>query len=339
MRRWRFTLILAAGIAGLAATAIYWWTHGQYLVSTNNAYVHAEITTVSARLDGFIAEIHVHDNQTVQSGELLATIDASRYIEMQNEAAAKLRSTQALIDHLHARKMLQTSLVRQAEAEINVRAAELEGIEQTLMRLRSLRAQDHAAREALDQQEVLRKGAQAQWQKSQEQLSAEKYRLAVLKSERLELAARIEQHEAELELARLKVANTRIYAPVSGIVGRRNLRPGQYVKAATPLLSIVPSAVWVEANFKETQIRDFRVGMKAQIEADAFPGQVIEGSVHSLSPATGARFSLLPPENATGNFTKIVQRVPVRISLPADVAADMYLVPGLSVVVTIDTRH
>jgi membrane fusion protein (multidrug efflux system) len=336
-------LALIALFVGLAIICLgggwYWWSTGRFMVSTNNAYIHAEITTVSSRLSGHISKILVRDNQLVSTGDLLAEIDPREYRARESEAQARLSRSQALIDNLKARETLQASLIKQARAELNSQTAELEGIDQKLVRLRSLREQNYAAKDKLDELEISRKSALAQIAKAEAQLLAQQEQLQVLKSEGQELSGRINQDQAELELAQINLANTKITAPVDGTIGKRNLHLGQYVQAATPLVSIVPSEIWVEANFKETQLEHFREGMRVTVSPDAFPDLTIESTIHSLSPATGARFSLLPPENATGNFTKVVQRIPVRINLPSNLREDNYLVPGMSVVVKVDTRH
>jgi len=337
MRRLAFSLVSMAALLAVLVAAFYWWTEGRYMVRTNNAYVHAEITTVSARLSGHIARILVSDNQQVRTGDLLAELDSREYQAREQEAEARLRRSQALVENLQARKTLQMSLIKQAEAEINSHIAELEGIDQKLVRLRSLREKNYAALDQLDELEIDRKTAVAQSAKAEAQLAAEREQLLVLESERQELLGRIKQDEAELSLARINLEYTRVVSPIDGTIGRRNLRPGQYVQAATPLVSIVPSEIWVEANFKETQLEHFRPGMDVSIEPDAFPDMIIESSIHSLSPATGARFSLLPPENATGNFTKVVQRIPVRIALDPNQPLLARLLPGMSVVTHIHT--
>ena len=338
MRRFASSMLAATVLLAVIIGAASWWKTSRFLVKTNNAYIHSELTTVSSRLNGFISRILVSDNQRVVQGDLLAEIDKSEYEARRLLAVARLNSSQARIQNLQARKAFQLSLIEQAGAEVVSRSAELEGIVQSLDRLESLRAQDYAAEEKQDQQEIAKKAATAQLTKAKAHHEAQQKQLAVLESERQEMEARIRQDDAELVLAQIDLENTRIVAPVSGTVGKRNLRPGQFVKAATPLISIVPEEVWVEANFKETQIQYFRVGQRVTVEPDAFPGQNIESTIHSLAPATGARFSLLPPENATGNFTKIVQRVPVRINLPAGLPLVSRLVPGMSVVVTVDTQ-
>jgi membrane fusion protein (multidrug efflux system) len=340
MHRLTFAVLSLVAAIGILAGASHWWQTNRFLVSTNNAYVHAEITTVSSRLEGHISKVMVEDNQRVTAGELLAEIDRRKYEAVELRAQAALHQSRSQIASLQARKILQSSLIRQAEAEVSSRLAELEGVDQTLVRLRSLRAQDYAALDALDRQEIIRKEAVAQLAKARAQHTAARAQLSVLNSEDEQLAAQVLENEAELELARIDLDNTRIKSPISGIVGKRSLRLGQYVQASTPLVSIVPDQpVWVEANFKETQVEHFRAGQKVTLEIDAFPGHPLESSIHSLSPATGARFSLLPPENATGNFTKIVQRVPVRINLPPTHPLTGRLVPGMSVVVTVDTRE
>jgi membrane fusion protein (multidrug efflux system) len=331
-------LALLIAISAISA-ASYWWQIRRFQVTTNNAYVHGDITHVYSRLDGHIANTRVGDNQFVEAGELLAKLDEREFAAKLALAQARLERSMVHLNIIEARNTLQQSLIRKAEAEIVSRQADIEGIDQKLTRLRTLREHDYAAVDLLDEQEINQKSAAAELYKAEAQLAAEIDQLAVLESEKKAMDVRIKEDAASVSLAQIELENTAILAPVSGVVGKRGLRLGQYVQAGTPLLSIVPREdFWIEANFKETQVENIRTGQVALLKFDAFRGQEIEARVHSLAPATGARFSLLPPENATGNFTKVVQRVPVRITLPETHPLKQRLVPGMSVIVTVKTR-
>ena len=339
MKRFLYVIVILLIAASVISLAGYWWQIRRSQVTTNNAYVHADITNVYARLDGYIASSLVRDNQFVEVGELLAELDEREFVAKLALAKARLDRSQVRLGNIQARDTLQQSLIRKAEAEITSRQVDIEGIDQKLARLRRLREHDYAAVDLLDEQEISRRSAVAERLKAEAQLAAEREQLAVLESEKTALNARIKEDTASMSLTQIDLDNTSILAPVSGVVGKRGLRLGQYVQAGTPLLSIVAlEDFWIVANYKETQVRNIRSGQVAILQFDAFPGQQIEARVDSLAPATGARFSLLPPENATGNFTKVVQRVPVRITLPEAHPLKHRLVPGMSVIVTVKTR-
>jgi len=339
MNRFLYAILALLIAVSAISAAGYWWQIRRFQVTTNNAYVHGDITNVYSWLDGHIANSRVRDNQYVEAGELLAELDKREFAAKLVLAQARLDRSRIHLNNIQARNALQQSLIRKAEAEIASRQANIEGIDQKLARLRTLREHDYAAVDLLDEQKIKRKSAAAELLKAQAQLAAEREQLAVLEAEKKALNAQIKEDAASLSLAQIDLENTAILAPVSGVVGKRGLRLGQYVQAGTPLLSIVPlEDFWIEANFKETQVENIRSGQVAILKFDAFPGQQIEARVHSLAPATGARFSLLPPENATGNFTKVVQRLPVRITLPENHPIKHRLVPGMSVIVTVKTR-
>lgn len=340
--RRRVVVTLLAVTAVLAIIAImlyYWWSVGRHQITTNNAYFHSEITTVRAKLTGYIANSYLSDNQFVQAGEIIAQIDESEFVARVAQAEANLQRSQAQTKNLEARKSLQLSLIEQAEADVISQRINIERIDQTLAQLSALRERNYATVDELNYQKISHRKGLAQLKKYQAYLAAQQQKLVVLGSEDQALEAQINQDKASLRLAKIDLENTRIYAPISGIVGKRNLRLGQFAQEGTALASIVPQQdIWVEANFKETQVGNIRKGQPAILEVDAFPNHKIKARVDSLSPATGARFSLLPPENATGNFTKVVQRIPVKIALSQDIPFANRLVPGMSVSVTIDTR-
>jgi len=234
---------------------------------------------------------------------------------------------------------LQRAMIEEAQATLNSAEADLSRAQRDYTRYNALMSTDFASRQRFEQAEADSRKADAAVAKSRAGLAAAQNQLAVLRSQRHEEESRREQARATLQLARNDLDNTVIRAPVSGVAGNRAGQVGQYVKAGTQLLSLVPlSRVYVTANFKETQLTHMRPGQLAEVSVDAYPDLVIDGRIESFAPASGAQFSLLPPDNATGNFTKIVQRVPVRVALPADSPLTGRLRPGLSVTVTINTR-
>lgn len=329
---------LAMLTLGLGAGG-YWFSYGQYFESTDNAYLQGDITNISPKVSGYITESYVIDNQTVKAGQLLARIDDRDFIAALDKAQANLAVSQAAITNLTAQQQLQKSMIRQAESQIASARAEHERAQQQVTRTRSLLKRNYSSQDELDSAASHLKVTQAQLEQASASHQAAKDQLAVIASQITQAEAQISEANVQLEQAKLNLSYTSIYAPVDGIVGKRSLRVGLYVQPGMPLMSLVPTSdVWIEANFKETQLADIHQGQKVRVELDAFPGQSLEGIVDSFSPATGAKFALLPPENATGNFTKIVQRVPVKITIPDPAQLKGRLIPGLSVVATVDTR-
>ncbi|MGF1700250.1 HlyD family secretion protein [Photobacterium makurazakiensis] len=328
-------IMLSLGLAGGG----YWFGYGQYFESTDNAYLQGDITNISPKVAGYIIESYVEDNQQVKAGDLLAKIDDRDFIAADDQAKAKLAVSQAAIDNLKAQQQLQQTKIRQSKSQIASAQAEFERAQQQVTRTRSLLKRNYSSQDELDSMISHMKVTQAQLDEAIASQQAETDQLAVIASQITQAKASVTEAEAQLEQADLNVSYTNIYAPVDGIVGKRSLRVGLYIQPGMPLMSLVPTSdVWIEANFKETQLGGIHQGQKVDVELDAFPGQTLEGVVDSFSPATGAKFALLPPENATGNFTKIVQRVPVKITLTVPEAIEGRLIPGLSVVATVDTR-
>ncbi|WP_299018289.1 HlyD family secretion protein [uncultured Photobacterium sp.] len=323
---------------GLSAGG-YWFSYGQYFESTDNAYLQGDITNISSKVSGYITESFVIDNQAVQAGQLLATIDDRDFIAARDKAEAKLAVSKAAINNLNAQHNLQNTVIRQSESQIASAKAEYERAQQQVTRTRSLLERDYSSQDELDDAVSHQKVTKAQLDKATASYQAAKDQLAVITSQIVQAEASVSEAKVQLEQADLNLSYTKIYAPVDGIVGKRSLRVGLYVQPGMPLMSLVPTSnVWIEANFKETQLADIHQGQKVKVELDAFPDSPLEGVVDSFSPATGAKFALLPPENATGNFTKIVQRVPVKITISDPATLKGRLIPGLSVITTVDTR-
>jgi membrane fusion protein (multidrug efflux system) len=317
----------------------YWWTDWRFLESTDDAYIDSDVSIISPKIAGYIKEVRVRNNERVKAGQVLFVIDDSDYAARVAQARAAVASEEATIATYGDRIILQQAMIEQAKADVQSAAADLARAQSDYRRYQALVTSDFASRQRFEQAKADAAKAVATLAKSRAALTAQQDQLAVLRSERHEEEAKLTQAQANLDLARNDLGNTVIRAPIAGVAGNRAGQIGQYVQPGTQLLSLVPlPQVFVTANFKETQLTWMRPGEPAEIAVDAYPGQALKGRVESFAPGSGAEFSLLPPDNATGNFTKIVQRVPVRIALPAGGSLARLLRPGLSVTVTVDTR-
>jgi membrane fusion protein (multidrug efflux system) len=328
-------LLLLAGLYG----GWNWWRVWRYQQSTDDAYIQSDITLISPKIEGYIKDVRVQDNQQVKAGDVLFMIDDSDYAAKVAQATATVHTTEATVETFDSRQDFQQAMINQAAAEIDSAQAELDRANLDQQRYVSLVTSEVVTKQRYETAVADATKAAANLLKVKAALEAEKQQLAVLLAQKHEEEARRAQARATLRLAQNDLDNTVIRAPVSGIIGNRAGQTGQYVKPGTQLASLVPlPQVYVTANFKETQLTLMRPGQPAEVSVDAYPDQTIIGRVDSFAPGSGAEFSLLPPDNATGNFTKIVQRVPVRIALPADGPLAALLRPGLSVTVTVDTR-
>lgn len=331
--------VAVAALAGGGFGGWHWWTEGRFIESTDNAYVHGDITVVSPKVSAYVREVRAAENQQVQAGDVLAVLDDQDFRARLAEAQAAVAAQRAALGTLGSRRQLQGALIDQAAADLASAEAEQRRAQQDFDRTRSLASDSWASRQKLESAEADLRKAVAQVNRARAALEAEKDQIGVLDASRAETEARLRQAEATLQTAHNDLDNTVIRAPVDGVVGNRGVQVGQYARPGVQLLSLVPLPdVYVIANFKETQLDRMRPGQPVGVAVDAYPGRRLEGRVESFAPASGSQFSLLPPENATGNFTKIVQRVPVRIALPRDNGLSGLLRPGLSVVAEVDTR-
>ncbi|WP_371366533.1 HlyD family secretion protein [Pseudomonas sp. QL9] len=327
-------LLIGAGLYGA-----HWWTSARFLETTDDAYVGGDVTVISPRVAGYIAELQVNDNQFVHAGDLLARIDDRDYRAALAKTEGAVHAEEALLGNIDAQAALQDAVIRQSQAEIDAAAAEESRSRDDNRRYQTLVQRNAISVEAAQRAEATWKTARANSDKAHATLLAARRQLDVIQSQRQQAQAALEQAQAERERARLDLGYTELRAPVDGYIGNRRARVGSYVAAGTQLLAVVPAqGLWVDANFKEDQLAHMKAGQAVTVEADILPGKVFHGHLDSLAPATGAQFSILPPENATGNFTKIVQRVPVRVHLDAADGKLGDLRPGLSVVVEVDTR-
>ncbi|MEO6918603.1 MAG: HlyD family secretion protein [Collimonas sp.] len=329
---------IVAGL-GSAAYGWHWWENGRFMEDTDDAYVGGDITVISPKVPGYIVSAAVSDNQAVHAGDLLVKLDDRDYRAALAKAEAAVAAQQALLANLEATRNLQQAVIAQTRAGVAASSAETMRSHNDQQRYQNLSAKaavsvQSAQRADADYQQALANGHKAQ----AVQVAAER-ELDVIASRRQQAMAALGQANAELNIAKLNLGYTEMRAPIDGTIGNRYARTGSYAAVGTHMMSIVPArGLWVDANFKESQLARMQPGLPATIEADVMPGRRLHGHVASMAPATGAQFSVLPPENATGNFTKIVQRVPVRIVLDeADGVLGM-LRPGLSVLAQVDAR-
>ncbi|NTS29795.1 HlyD family secretion protein [Phyllobacterium sp. BT25] len=344
--RWLFPLLrvlfvfVVALLAWLVAANWNKWIGNARFQVTQDAFVAGDVTPLSAKVSGYVATVAVGDYQAVHKGDLIVEIEPSDYRAQLAFAEANLASARASLANLAHQRDVQRALVRQAEATIAAANADLIRSSLELTRQRRLLDTRIASTEQLvEQADATEKRANAQLELSKAELDQQNALLAGLDGQERLLAAQVKASEAQVGLAENNLRYTRVLAPAEGLVGQRQVRPGQFVNVGTQVIAIVPMPnLWVTANYKETQLTNIRMGQLAKVTVDAFPGVVLTGHVDSWSPGTGSIFALLPPDNATGNFTKVVQRVPVKIVLDANPALGELVRPGMSVQATIDTR-
>ncbi|HVZ07271.1 HlyD family secretion protein [Rhodopila sp.] len=335
----RLALLLAAGI-GLVVGGSWYWTVGRFLESTDNAYVQGDIAVLSAQVDGHVAAIKVTDNQLVRAGDTLIELEGTTWRAALAQAEASLAEATAAQGTLHEQIGAQDAQIELARAHIAQAQAEQDRATSDAQRYSTLSGQGFASRQTYERAVADQRKAAASLAAAVAEEQAARRQRAVLQAQLLQAAARQSEASAAVDRARADLDHTVIRAPFDGIVGNRAAQLGQYVRPGQQLIAVAPppNRLWVVANFKETQLHRVRDGQPVSITVDALPGLALNGKVESLAPATGSLFSLLPPENATGNFTKIVQRVPVRVALDGDAATLALLRPGLSVEAEIDTR-
>jgi len=331
--------VLLGALAFGGYEGFHWWTEGRFMVSTDDAYVQADITILSAKVSGYVSSVAVTNNQSVKAGDLIAKIDDGDYRFAWQSAKDKLATQESAIERIGRQIEAGRASVAQAEAQIAAAQAQLERAESDYARQQQLARSDYTSRASLENAKATRDSAQANVRSAQAALAAAEANVEVLAAQQNEARRVAVELQTSVEKAERDLSFTEIRAPTDGVIGNKAVEVGTFVQPGARLAALVPlTSVHVDANFKETQIAALKVGQKVKIEVDAFPDADIVGTVESVSPASGAVFSLLPPENATGNFTRIVQRVPVRVSVSPEVAQQGLLRPGLSVVVDVDTR-
>jgi membrane fusion protein (multidrug efflux system) len=333
-------------IAGVSAVVLaaggYWgadyWRTGRFLESTDDAYLQADYTTIAPKVSGYIAEVLVADNQPVKAGQVLARIDDSDFRTALDQANADMASGEADIRHMDAQIAQQQAVIEQAQAAIAADEASLTFAKQNAVRYSDLMRSGYGTTQQAQQTVSVQQQQGANLTRDRAALAVAQRQVAVLTSGRDRATTQLQRLQSLAHQAELNLSYTTITAPIEGSVGARSLRVGQYVQAGTQLMAVVPlDTVYVVANFKETQLTELRHGQNATIAIDSFPDAHITGHVDSFAPASGQTFALLPPDNATGNFTKIVQRVPVKIVLD-DHSLTGLLRPGMSAEPTVDTK-
>jgi membrane fusion protein, multidrug efflux system len=343
-RRWSLKqLLIAAGapllIAATAGYGNYYWRTGRFLVSTDDAYVQAHSVLISPKVSGYLSQAPVDDNRSVKAGEVLARIDPRDYQTALDQARANVAAAQAAIDTLDQQIDQQMLVIEQGRHQVTSDQAALVFSQQDFQRYTQLAKDGWGTVQRSQQAQADIREKDATLQHDVAVVSAAQRQIGVFKAQVSQAAATLAQQQAMEHRAELNLSYTIITAPVDGTVGVRTLRVGQYVQAGTQLMAVVPlQAVYVVANYKETQLTDVRPGQAVTIDVDTFPGAKVTGHVDSVAPASGQEFALLPPDNATGNFTKIVQRIPVKIVVDADDPLANMLRPGMSVEPTIDTK-
>jgi membrane fusion protein, multidrug efflux system len=340
LRLWRPVAVVAAVVA-IGVGASWWFTEGRYIESTDNAYVQGDIAVLSPRIEGDVAGIKVADNQLVHAGDPLILLDPADWQARLDQATATAAEATAAIETAQRQVGQQQATIDAAQAAIVQAQAEQARASADATRSGSLVAGGWASRQANDQAIADARKANAAVVVAQAQKAAAELQLDVLKAQVVQARARQQNAAAAATLAQNNMSYTVIRAPFDGVAGNRAAELGQHVTPSTQLIAVAPvrEQLYVVANFKETQLRRMKPGMKVRLIPDIDPDGAVDGRVDSLAPATGALFSLLPPENATGNFTKVVQRVPVKLVLdPVEAARSGWLRAGLSVTAEVDTR-
>jgi membrane fusion protein (multidrug efflux system) len=332
--------LIMAVFAGGGFAAWTYWTQWRFEVSTDDAYVQADTVMIAPQVAGNITSLLVDDNQQVKAGQVLAIIDQSEYSAAVRKAQAGVQQAQAAIATDEAQIAQQQAMIAEAQATIDADKASEVYAQQNNQRYGTLARDGFGSVQNAQQAQAQIADAQATVTKDGAALDAAQKQVATLTAELTEAQATLAQNQAMLQQAQISLGYTTITAPVDGVIGGRSVREGQYVEPGTQLLSVVPLAkTYVVANFEETQLADVRPGQPVTLSVDTFSGLTVHGFVDSIAPASGQEFALLPPDNATGNFTKIVQRIPVKIRIDPDDPLAGRLRPGMSVTPTIDTRY
>ncbi|RWU21142.1 multidrug transporter [Pseudomonas alkylphenolica] len=327
-KKWLGVLLCASALVVLAGGWAVAYTSGT--TSTDNAYVRGDVTSLAAKVAGYVTAVDVQDNQRVRAGDVLFRIHDDDYRAHLAQADANLKAAEARLSNVDAESRLQHALIRQAQAQQRSAGAEMNLAAKTHERSRKLIVSQAVSQALVDETGAARSNAEATVEAASATVEAQQQRIAVLLAQREAAMAAVAQAQAARELAQIDLDSTRVRAPVDGVVGNRQVRVGRFVTPGAALLDIVPvDDVWVVANFKETQLEHLRPGQTVSIRVDGYPDDALEGVIDSFAPGSGSAFSLLPSDNATGNFVRVVQRVPVKIRLAHNPLPGR-IVPGLS---------
>lgn len=338
-RRSGLVAATVAIVAGLSWFGYGWWTEGRFIESTDDAYVGGNVTAIAPHVGGFVADVLVEDNQRVHAGQVLIRLDRRDYQAALDHATALVDARAAALEGLRARNTLQQAVIRQQQANVASKAARAAFTTQEAERYRSLALTSAGSRQESQRSSSLDQEGRAAVAASFAGLEAARQQTKVLDAQIAEADATLAQARAELQTAQLDLGYTELRTPIDGYVGNRAAQVGAYVAPGAYLVSIVPAAgLWVDANFKESQLAGMAKDQSVTMVVDTLPGHIFHGRIVSIAPGTGAIFSVIPPENATGNFTKIVQRVPVRVAVDGGDASLPALRPGLSATVHVDMR-
>ncbi|WP_321927629.1 HlyD family secretion protein [Paraburkholderia guartelaensis] len=336
------TILILLGLAALVAAAVWlghWWVVGRFIESTDDAYLQADSVTIAPKVSGYVTDVYVADNQAVKAGDPLVKLDARQYQVALDQAQATVDARTADIEHAQAQIEQQRANVAQAQAQQEVAQVSLRHANDEVARYAPLAATGAETTERLAELKSERDKAQATLAADAAAVTSARSQISAVNAQLSQARAQLEAARASAAQSQLDLDNTVVKSALAGRVGDRSVRVGQYVQPGTRMLTVVPvQRTYLTANFKETQIGRMRAGQPVELHVDALPGHTLHGVVDSFSPGTGAQFALLPPENATGNFTKIVQRVPVRIRLETGPETRSVLLPGMSVTVDVDTR-
>jgi membrane fusion protein (multidrug efflux system) len=338
---WRLGAFLLA-VAIVVVVAIGWsrWEGRAIHQVTDDAYLQADIVPISSKVAGYVREVPVQDYERVSAGQLLAQIEDQDYRATVAQSTGNVAAARAQLQVLTAQRALQAANVNAARAVVESSLAAVDQAGKDVARQHTLLDSGSGSVDSTEHAETRRAEVQAQLTQNRAQVDAAARQLEVLTAQLGQAQATVAAQEASLQLATINLAYTRILAPQDGVIAQRQVRPGQYLGVGGQVTILTPLPhVWVIANYRETQLTHVEVGQPAAITVDTFPGHTLKGHVLALAPASGSQFTLLPPDNATGNFTKVVQRIPVKIAIDdADGLADR-LRPGMSAVATIDTKR
>ena len=338
-KKFILAVVLLAVLGGGAYYGYHYWTESRFLVSTDDAYVGADMSIVSPKITGYVQSVPVVANQAVVAGQPLVVIDDGDFRLALETAEARIATQRASIDRIAAQRDAAEAQLGEATASKTAVSVALDKAELDLSRASDLVKSGAGTKAGRDTTQSARDSAAANVAGADATIAAAKANVAVLDAQRKEAERTVRELEIARDQAKRDLTFTTINAPYDGVVGNLSVEPGDLVSSGKRLAAIVPmSKVYIDANFKETQLGELRPGQKVRVELDAAPGQEFEGTVTSLSPASGSVFSLLPSDNATGNFTKVVQRVPVRIALDDTAEFSGQFRPGLSAVVAVDIR-
>ena len=324
-------------LCAVVVVAAGWtWARSSGETSTDNAYIRGDATSLAPKVSGYVTAVEVADNQTVRAGDVLFRIDDRDYRARLAQAVANVEAAQARLTNVDAEVRLQHALIRQAEAQRRSNVAEMHLATKASNRRRELVRSRFVSQAQVDESDAAQSSTEASVSAASATVEAQQKRIVVLAAQREAAVAAVAQAQALRDLAQIDLDNTVVRAPIGGVIGNRQVRIGRLVVPGASLLDIVPvDDLWLVANFKETQLEHLRPGQRVRITIDGYPNETFEGVVDSFAPGSGSAFSLLPPDNATGNFVRVVQRVPVKIRFAGNPLPGR-LVPGLSARVDVD---